>query len=225
MSIDTEKRIAILLRGVSYNRKHRTRGSSPGNYFVDFNKTKDNIKTNIIEPLKNCEVFITTYLSEKEGELLDFYKPQSYCLIDYRNSNQKETFIAGLELIWERHQEKPFDFVIISRFDVDYLKPITEMNIDMEKMNFIWREYEHYWRVQHRVGDCFHALASKYLRDFTDTLNNFNEDGMFHTFYDPLKDKIGEENITFIEEGFYDSNSHIMKNPIYEIIRLRSIPG
>lgn len=94
------------------------------------------------------------------------------------------------------------------------------MNIDADKFMFPWREYEHCWRHQRRVGDCFHVISGRFLEDFKDVLAKFEEDGMFHLIYDPLANKIGRHNISFVEMGYYDSNSGVMKNPIYDIIRL-----
>jgi hypothetical protein len=221
--LDSNSRIAVLLRGVSYQKSHFSRGSSPLFFFVNYDNCKDNIKNKIIDPLPNCDVYVSTYNSEKQDDIMSFYKPKNYSLASYNSGTQKTCMLRGLEMLLEEHNKQPYDAIVIIRFDVYFHKKITEMNIDPSKFNFCWREYENMWKDHRRTGDCFYVIGGKFIETFISTLNDQRfQCNDFHKIYDIVESYIGKDKIGFIENGFYDSNTDIMPNPIYHIDRIPS---
>jgi hypothetical protein len=219
--LDPNSRIAVLIRGVSYRKGHLALGSSPRYFFVDYDKSKDNIKHTIIDPLKNCDVFLTSYQSERQQDVIDFYKPKNSSFTPYETGTQRNCLERGLAMVLEEHKRKPYETVIIIRFDVHFHRPITELNIIPDKFNFCWREIQKFWKEHRRTGDCFHAINGEYIQTFIDTLGDkYFQEGNFHKIYDVVVDFIGEENVNIIEKGYYDSNTDRMPNPIYHINRL-----
>jgi hypothetical protein len=219
--LDPNSRIAVLIRGVSYQRGHFARGSTPRHFFVNYDVSKDNIKYSIIDPLKNCDVFLSSYESEKQQDIIDFYKPKRYSFTPYNTGTQKTCLLRGFDMILEEHKINPYKAVVVIRFDVHFHKLITEYHINPDKFNFGWREIEQMWLEHRRTGDCFYAFNAEYTKIFSDTISNptfFDND--LHRIYDPIAEKIGKHNIHFVEEDFFDSNTDRMPNPIYHINRL-----
>jgi hypothetical protein len=121
----------------------------------------------------------------------------------------------------DEHDKNPYNLVVIIRFDTYFHKKLTEYNIQPDKFNFCWREYEHMWLDHRRTGDCFHVIDGKYIDTFIDTLNDGRfKCNDFHRIYDIVVSYIGKDNISFMENNFYDSNTDIMPNPIYHINRI-----
>lgn len=221
--IDPDSRVAILLRGVSYQKGHFARGSSPKYFFVNYEHSKDNIHHSIIDPLKNCDVFISSYESTQQQDIIEYYKPKKSSFTSYHTGTQKTCLLRGLEMVYEEHEKNPYDILVIIRFDVHFHKLITQYNIDPSKFNFCWREYENMWKDHRRTGDCFYAVSGKYINTFIKTLHDRRfQCNDFHRIYDILTSLIEKENISFVEKGFYDSNTDVMPNPIYHIIRCLS---
>ena len=113
-----------------------------------------------------------------------------------------------------------YSCIYVIRFDTSFHKNVDEMNIDKDKFNLPWREYEEGWKTHHRVGDCVHVFHSKFLNILIQILQDKNyHETNFHTLYERLTKFIEPDDINFIEDGFYDSNSDIMQNPLYKIVR------
>jgi len=151
-------RIGVLLTGISYG------------YGRDFAHCAPNIKANIIEPLKpnhTVGTILTTYKSDKETELINTYSPQKYTLIEFKGSHQIQTYITGLESLFELE----LDFVICTRFDIHFHKKITEIDIDYSKFNALFKE-RGWWDKSHFTTDNFFAFPTSITPTFVEVLKN-----------------------------------------------------
>jgi hypothetical protein len=144
-----------------------------------------------------------------------FYQPET--------SRQVDTFVEGL-----RKVPDDYDLYMITRFDFNYKKPISEWMPkdyigDANKVWVLWREIEYLWNSSHRVSDSIHFTTRAGKKSLQDVLDAHKSPGAilsgdFHQIYDIL---IQKAEIGFIVDGFYDSNTSgkgavpITKNPIY----------
>lgn len=207
-------KIAINLVGVSY---------FTGNDSClprDWKLSMDNINQCVISPLKTyhtVDTYVTTYPHSTIDELLDFYKPRKYTLLEFENSYMKNTMLISLkELLNE-----DIDFIIISRFDANYHNLITNLKILGDKFNFPFRETEGDWISHACVGDGFFAFPKCYLNAFIESIKEEMENPIrpglrdLHTVYPILLKKLGADNISFIIDGNHSS----IHNPIYNLVR------
>lgn len=203
------KKVGVILRGIASGNSTRHK--------KDWTFTKDNIKKNLIDPLVNPSIYLTTYEHAVLPDVIEFYKPKDVKIVDFNTSNQIKTFLQSLEQI----ANEDLDFVFIARFDIEYKKLITDFNINYDKFNFIFREQEPYWSSNKYTSDTFFAFSKKFLEKVIEATKEEIEKpdrsyGDIHALYKKLLPKIGEENINFMFEGNHPSDV----NEFFEIKRI-----
>ena len=204
-------KIIVDLIGASYNNN-----VGPNGFNRDWNLSKESIKNNIINPLKqfgDVSVYITTYDNDQIKDIEYYFDVKDTLLIPYENSHQRITYHQALNRILDID----VDFIVATRFDIDFFKPITNLNFDFDKVNFIFRDGEPHWSNTRCVGDCFFGIPKKYLNVFIDSIEwVHNTNGWYmHPIYNYIVQHIGEVNTNFLFEGNHFSN----KNEIYELKR------
>ena len=65
-----------------------------------------------------------------------FRSPTGVCFSELQGSNQFTSKIRSFEIL----QNKEFDFVIMSRLDLHWFKPITELKIQYSMFNLLFKE-------------------------------------------------------------------------------------
>jgi hypothetical protein len=138
--------IGILFRGISYD----TGGIESGLWKAlgmrrDYRNHYQNHYKTIINPFRknhNANVYISSYSTDLDKDLLNKYKPKLHLLGPVADK-QHVPVIQGLDLI----KDEDLDFIIVTRFDIDFYKDISLLNIDYEKINFLFKE------MQHHIGD------------------------------------------------------------------------
>jgi hypothetical protein len=207
-------KIGILLTGVSY-------GYNVGHEKADrdWNLTKDNLKTNLIDCFKDTDevsVYLTTYKHSTNQEVFDFYQPKKMLLLDYEGSRQRPTYAEGLKNVLN----EDLDFIITTRFDIHFNDKVSNYNFDRSKINFLFRDIEPWWSQRGCTGDCLHAFPKKYLQDVINTIE-FSErvdaHGM-HEIYKFLVQIHGPDVAHFVHEGQHSSND----NKFYDLIRAKN---
>jgi hypothetical protein len=184
----------------------------------DFNKSKKSISEKVIKCWENehqVSLYLTTYSSDQDKELLSFYSPKKYQFIEYEGSCRNQTYRKSLEFL----ENEDLDFIISTRFDIDFTESISSLNIDFHKMNFLFREGLNEWKDEKLVCDNLFCFPPKYRKNLIESLLESHLDG--HTFthshraYAYILPKIGEENIHFISE--FNEYSH--NNKYYNLLR------
>lgn len=185
---------------------------------VDWRYTKDNIFTNVISCWENDKVFtsLTTYSSKTVDTLFDFYKPIKYCLLNYHMSDQRLTYIHSL-MQWLNFD---VDIIISTRYDIHFYNKISNYSIDLEKMNFLFREMG-WWDEHSFVTDNLFIFPKKYLVSVIDSLYQMvhtpyrKETTDLHSMYRNMVGIIGKENLNILSEEHELSN----ENSHYKLIR------
>jgi len=183
----------------------------------NFNNVKESITNNII----NCwdgkpKIYITTYHSDEDDNLIQSYQPEKYQFLNFENSNQRGTYLKSLEQL----KNEDLDFIISTRFDINLFEKLSNLNIDFNKFNFLFKD-------QWGSCDVLFCFPMKQLTPFINNLDlifkthtckrrrnpSFNQH--MHNMYDFLHKDIGKENINFMVDGTHNTNS----NEFFELIR------
>lgn len=138
---------AVCFRGIHYLDSVKTYQS------VDYNKSYDNNKEFLLDDLTaEYDIFISTYHSAKENEMLDIYKPVSSIISDFNvdENNFKAQLVhhfnCGRMIIeYEEQNNMRYDMILITRFDYIFFRKFHEMNLDVSKFNFA---------MKHSSGNC-----------------------------------------------------------------------
>jgi hypothetical protein len=127
---------------------------------TNYNSTKKSLMNNVI----NCwdekpNIYLTTYSSDEDNDLINFYNPIKYQFLEFDKSSQRKTNIKNLEQL----KDEDVDFIISTRFDIDFHKKISNFNIDYNKINFLFRESP---PNTNQVCDVIFCYPKKYLIPF-----------------------------------------------------------
>lgn len=210
-------KIALLVRG--HNMLEKDRFGVP----MDSRVCIETFLKLILAPLRalhEVKVYFVTYQSPALQAWVDATTPERVLLLDAAQSSQISTFARGLKEIHDNDPE--YDCIIATRFDLLYLKSFSDwrVNLNRDCLIFTWREYLAYWRDHRRVGDAIHIVGRNALPSFYTALQcvGLLRPNM-HLMYYIVSTLYG--NISFIEEGYWDSNTLFNEpeafNPLYLI--------
>jgi hypothetical protein len=210
-------KIAVLVRGFHWLEKDRY------SFPLDARSLIPSLVEQVLQPLREqhtVEVFAVTYPSPVQDEVLALLAPQHLAVLDPKDSSQITTYLHGLDMIRTAAAAQPFDRVLVTRFDLVYLRSALAWNVwDRSGIFFPWREYESLWNEHHRVGDAIHLIDWPALPAFEQAVKHSEGRPDLHLLYGELEN-CGQPR-HFIEEGFYDSNTLFANrecaNPIYRI--------
>tara|TARA_B110000208_G_scaffold189178_1_gene250203 strand:- start:230 stop:1129 length:900 start_codon:yes stop_codon:yes gene_type:complete len=221
------KRLALILRGISFdeNFKHVC---MPRNNIVNYKYTIDNFNKYIIDPLSkifDVDIFFITYNTEKTADIINDYKPKDYILIEdtdewysnnsivkYSASTLSQYFSSTQKAIlkkvesYEKKNNFSYNQILITRFDLFFIKDITSYILDFDKFNLVCYS-EGYWH--HSTYDNFYLFNRKYLNSYYESLDEIFSNGLSsHYLYNMLYIKIGKENISFLFKGGIINEEH-----------------
>ena len=230
-------KLALILRGISYeeNFKHVF---MKRNKIVNYKYMIDNFKKHIVLPLSNIfdiDIFLITYDNEKSIDVINDYNPKDYILIkdtdDWYSQNSIVKYSAGTLLQYfsssqqaildrvEKYEQKnnfEYDQILITRFDLFFIKDITNYILDFEKFNLVcYGEGS----LNNSTYDNFYLFNRKYLNPYKKCLNIiFRENVSSHYIYNLLHKEIGEENISFLfKDGIINEIHKQCINKFYAI--------
>jgi hypothetical protein len=201
-------KIGVLLTGISYIKNTYTNR--------DWRLTSDNITDTVINSWNtdNINVYLTTYDNNDNTELLEYYKPKKHKLLEYEGSDQRLTYIKSLELLLD----EDIDFIVSTRFDIYFKQKLSNLNINFDKFNFLFKEVG--WSHENFVTDNLFMFPKKYLNDFMITINNEYENPKridcsdLHNIYNRLS--YLDTNLNIISNVLELSND----NSFYKLIRI-----
>lgn len=208
------QKVGIVLTGISKGKSIAGR-----NLEKDWKLSKESIKNNIIDPFSKynkVEVYLTTYNHPELSELIDYYKPKKTIILPLDNSHQRLTLLKSMQEL----QEEELDFIINTRFDVNFNLPLSLNQFNFDKFNFLFREVEPHWSNSRFVSDNFFSFPKKYLPLVLESIKNehinpYRPYPDMHAMYVRVGSKIKEENCHFIFPGCHNS----AYNSLYSIPR------
>lgn len=139
------KRCAVILKGISYMEQY-DRGGKIGIKYVNYKDYLENNKKYIFDDLKNnnheVDIFLYTYNSIMNDEILKDYNPTCYEFIEYndnldRNKAQPLNNINSINMFYKYADDNniKYDFVIFTRFDLKFSYGITKFGFKQGKLN------------------------------------------------------------------------------------------
>lgn len=127
-------KIAVCYRG-HYFRK----GGAyiPDQLGSDFSLCYENHKEKLFPYLDNYDVFFHTYshTQTSDEKLVEILKPKKYIIDKEVHPKISYSMIQSSSLV-----EGEYDFIINLRFDLLFLKPFNDFNVEHDKFNFMFRE-------------------------------------------------------------------------------------
>lgn len=156
------------------------------------------VKSKVIDcwlPDNEVEVYFTTYtLPDSDVDrILDFFKPRKHKFLNYEFNvtTQRATYAESLRLLLD----SDVDFIVSTRFDIEFVDEVSTFNIDFEKVNFLFREAA---SGHEYVNDVIFMFPKKYLISFIvaiEHLQSADGETHMHDVYRHLRELVGEENM------------------------------
>lgn len=202
-------RVALLLRGIAHSDRyvHHTGVVLE----IDYRKNLESIGEKVVRPLRglgSLDIFLASYDCPLKERCIEDYGPKDSVFL--KEGTQADCALAGIGLI-----TGDYDFVVVTRFDIDLKVGLLEMEVDYQGFNVLWREQT----MDHRVGDCIHMFHGRFLGAFAEAVRDCPVRTCLHHIMPHLSARSEETNLLF--PGFYDSNSDKTDNPAYRIVRGR----
>lgn len=205
-------KVAVGLFGIHYetNLKHWMNWDIN----VDYAEGYD-LNNKILYNTIHTDFYSSTYFSDKINELISDFKFKSIRLqrldnkieIDIgsnwkkRNKRFKET----IELILDSNII--YDYVILTRYDIEFILNPFECNVDTKKINVSCKMYSE--SNEHFIDDNFYLLSFSKLNEFYEELNKIDETIWAHNYHQYIY------NFNFLVDGLYNVNNI----PIYKFLR------
>lgn len=163
--------------------------------------------------IKNIDIYLHTYSVNdyEDNKFLSLFlnhNLKKYIIEKEINKKISYSIINSLNLVDEN-----YDLIINTRFDVYFIKPLNEFNINYEKLNLLFKEQERYWNEDKRVSDLIYIFPKKYNNILTSALTksmNCRPHGPGHFIYKHLN--INENEINFMIDGFFSSTTELQSN-------------
>jgi hypothetical protein len=230
------KRLALILRGISFD-ENFVHVCMPRTRIVNYKYTLDTFNKYVREPLSklfDVDVFFITYDTKLTAAVIADYQPKDYILIEdtaewYRDNSitkygggtlleySSTTQRAILKKVekYEREHDFTYDQVLITRFDLFFIRDITEYILDFDKFNFVCYGVGYHLNSTY---DNFYLFNRKYLDAYYKCLDKMMEKVSSHYIYNVLNMEIGKENISFMFKGGIINQQHAkIMNKFYRI--------
>ena len=211
---------AVLFRG------HAHRDGPP--HGIDWRRSVASHWRFLLAPLRRrrsaVDVYLCLYDTPLRADVEMSYGPVR-TRIATPGATQRQTFLAGLdEVIAGAAGVHQYDLVVTCRFDVELLQDPTEHpGFRDGKINFLWREWhQQAWDDHRRVPDAIHLLPGELLDGFRRGVAETPSENCLHLVWRPVARHVGEDALHVMRpEGFTDSNTDVMPNEFYRMVRLR----
>eukprot|EP00951_Prasinocladus_malaysianus_P020486 scaffold167663_cov37-Prasinocladus_malaysianus.AAC.1 len=135
------KRILVVLKGISYDRKYKQ-----GMY--NYTRTYHNFNSHIVDAWRSqghtVNVGISTFPTDRQQHMQQVYAPLFFVtsMQGYRAVGRTKihSLLDALQAAVSYGGASRWDFIVITRFDITMKMPMTDVSVDFEKINFPWRQ-------------------------------------------------------------------------------------
>ena len=109
--------------------------------------------------VNNIDIYFHTYSFNdyEDNNFLSIF--ESYNVKKYNIEKEIQlkisySIINSLELL----ENKKYDLIINTRFDIYFIRPLNELNINNKKINLLFKEQYKFWNKDKRVSDIIYIL-------------------------------------------------------------------
>jgi len=210
------KRVALVYRGFYKrngleNNMMKVRKKNNFNSEI-FKNHLDSINSLGITPL-NIDIYIHTYSVNdyEDKKLLSIFSNYNLKKYNFEKEISKKisySIIKSLELV-----DEDYDLIINTRFDVSFIKYLNNWSINYNNINLAFKDLEEMWIKQKKVSDLIYIFPKKYNNILISALKkseNYYPHGPGHFIYKDLN--INENEINFMIDGFFSSNTDVQSN-------------
>ena len=144
---------------------------------ADFFQAAYNHKTMIVDPLKrersvNVITAFHTYSSgchKRDNALIDFLQPVAHEVEECCRPRIVDSYIRSLELL--QASRVTVDWIVLTRFEIMFISPLTQLNLNWGRINFGFRDSWNYWNSMHIVTDLFYLFPISRMNDMISALD------------------------------------------------------
>ena len=207
-------KIALCYRG-HYLREDGSNNNKNSNFFL----CHRNHEKYLYRYLENFDLFFHTYSvnDELDSKLVDIVNPTKFMF----EQETSETFKRSYTMIKANLLQdlSNYDIVINLRFDLLFLQTWSNFKIEIEKFNFAFKELN--WDEIQEVSDLLYVFPPRFIDAFT--ISQQMTEGVYRGaglyIYNEMKNRIGTDNLNFMIDGVWSSNTDKSKNGFIDINR------
>ncbi len=194
-------KIGLTFTGISYDPSR------------DYQHCFPNITQQLITPLKkehDVKIYLMSYKSEYQEHIIDLFQPALYQFNDFENSHQILTYIKAMEQL--RNQD--LDLVISTRFDIHFHKDISQIGLNYDKFNVLFKE-RGWWKNMKFTTDNLFVFPYSMLEDFISALQylyaNPSRPGQMdmHQVFYRVQQRVGQARTNIVSNIDELSNTNI----------------
>jgi len=182
---------------------------------INFFENYENHKKNMLSLFNNYEIYLHTYSYDKiqDKKLINLLRPTKYIIEDNKNQQITYSLLKSFKLL-----DNNSNIIICLRFNILFLKSYKTFNIKYNKFNIIFRDLQDFWKNEKKTSDLFYVFPSIYIKQFAlsviKTIHIIPESSLI---YNDLSSLISSDNIHFILDGFYSSDTENNYNGLIKV--------
>ena len=207
--------VALVYRGF-YKRKCN-RWDNGGNNFSKYILDNNLDAINSLN-CKSVHIYFDTYAVNKDSDtkMLNLFRNKN--LIKFKFNKFTDHKITDSMLNSVKLIDNTYDLIINTRFDIIFLKPLSEFNISSTKFNFFCKDVEDFWERGKKTSDLLFIFSSKYSNTFIKLIEEqefaFPSSRAHLLLYQNMigNKYLNENDINFMIKGFFSSNTDIQRN-------------
>jgi len=196
---------------------------------IDYRYSVNNYKANLLNYLTSegyiIDIFVSTYHSDIEHELLKDYNPKRHTFTKF-DSNLSNHFgrnwhvinVLNLAKSYATDNKFVYDICVLTRFDMMFKKNLREYRILHDKLNisFVLEHLELANPEDNpRIDDNLYIIPAKYMHAYISFLSSLDLNITHHIMFNKLARVINKKDINFMVDGFI----FMTNNPIYYLVR------
>jgi hypothetical protein len=215
------KKLAIGLFGIHYigDLNHWMNWITAVDYTQTYNNNKQYLYDDFASGGNSLDFYSATYTSSKLEDLKQDYKFRSLSIHTINNTvsndltqsfiRRNKIFKRTVKLILD-NKNKDYDFVMFTRYDMNFKLPVISLDIDFNKINLFYRAK---WGDESNLcDDNFYFMPYSKLQYFYDQISMIDESICGHEYHLYFK----PNDLHYMVDGAYFSH----ESPVYEINRI-----
>ena len=180
----------------------------------------DSIKT---LDIKNIDIYFHTYSvnDEDDERMLSIFKKYNTKKHIFEKDIKNDRTYSIRESLKLVDNDDDYDIIINTRFDMYFIKPLSEFSIKENKLNICFKDVKESWLTKKKVSDLIYIFPPKYkdiLIYALDKSKELSHVGSGHNIFKFLKINKDKE-LNFMIQGYHSSNTDYESNDYFYLKR------